>query len=180
MTNVPRGTSQTSGPVADFSNWPTKPEAAAAIGVTTKTLERLVQAGQIQQASWRRQGRGPLLAVYEPGDVARLARERQPSPLPPFLVPATGNGKTGNNGNHVDAMARAELPGDDLLRVLVAAAMRVMSQTSQTPPRFVTLAEAAAVSGLSQAYLRRLIADGTLKAIRDRGWRIRRTDLEAL
>ena len=44
----------------------------------------------------------------------------------------------------------------------------------------MTLADASAVSGLSETYLRRQIAEQTLKAVQDRGWRIRRRDLETL
>lgn len=174
----------------DYSTWLTKQQAADAIGVTTKTVERFVQAGQIQQARWQREGRGPQLAVYHPDDVARLASERKPGPLPPFVVP-TSNGAANGNGHGIhtapiEALARtpdssiANIDGADLLRVLVTAAARVMSETSQTPTLFLTLQEAAAVSGLTQAYLRRACESGTLKAVKDRGWRIRRTDLEQL
>jgi excisionase family DNA binding protein len=45
---------------------------------------------------------------------------------------------------------------------------------------FLTVEEASALTGLTQAYLRRAIEGGTLKAIKDRGWRIRRRDLEQL
>jgi len=175
----------------DYATWLTKQQAADAIGVTTKTVERFVQAGQIQQARWQRDGRGPLLAVYQPDDVARLAQERQPGPLPAFLVPSTAAPANGNGHERSIsgispiaslALAAPELPssGEELLRVLVTAAVRLMSETSQTSALFLTLAEASAVSGLSQAYLRRAIEAKTLPAERDRGWKIRRKDLEAL
>jgi excisionase family DNA binding protein len=53
------------------------------------------------------------------------------------------------------------------------------------PTLFLTIEEAAVVSGLSAPYLRRAIRDGQLPALfkerRDwRTWRIRRKDLEAL
>lgn len=176
----------------DYATWLTKQQAAEAIGVTTKTVERFVQAGQIQQARWQRDGRGPALAVYQPDDVARIAQERRPGPLPPFLVPgsnlpANGNGNSSLGKPSALAIAppavspiRDNASGEDLLRALVTAAVTAMSQTSQTSTLFVDLREASLATGLTQAYLRRLIEDGTLKAIRDRGWRIRRKDLEAL
>ena len=170
----------------DYATWLTKDQAAAAIGVTTKSIERFVQAGQIQQARWQRDGRGPQLAVYQPDDVARIAAERQPGPLPPFLVPASTVSAAGNGHGSVNALTPSEdrlesiRPGEDLLRALVGAAVRVMSETSQTPALFLTIAEASAVTGLSQAFLKRMIEAGTLSAVRDRGWRIRRKDLEAL
>jgi excisionase family DNA binding protein len=171
----------------DYAAWLTKDQAAERIGVTTKTVERFVQAGQIQQARWQPLGRGPLRAVYCPEDVDRLARERQPGPLPPFLVPAAKDLPANGNGHGSTALAISPQPsdlpssGDELLKALMTALVQSsMSQTSQTSTLFLTLQEASAVSGLSQAYLKRQIEAGTLKAIRDRGWRIRRTDLEAL
>jgi hypothetical protein len=56
--------------------------------------------------------------------------------------------------------------------------MSTMSTVSSG--QYLTLADASAEKGLSQAYLRRQIAAGTLPAVRDRGWRIRRRDLESL
>lgn len=170
----------------DYSTWLTKQQAAEAIGVTTKSVERFVQAGQIQQARWQREGRGPLLAVYHPDDVARIAQARRGGPLPPFVVPGT------NGNGHSQALAQVESkldpsgmqltvpPGDDVLRLLFAAALRAVSETSQTVTVFVTIPEASALSGLSQTYLRRKIAAGELKAEKDRGWKIRRKDLESL
>jgi excisionase family DNA binding protein len=168
----------------DYSTWLTKQQAAAAIGVTTKSIERFVQEGKIQQARWRRPTGGPELAVYHPDDVARIAQERQPGPLPPFLVPASNPPTNGKGATGVNALAIASPslpPGEDLLRLLFAAVLKTVSQTSETSAAlYLTLPEAAAITGLSQAYLRRRIADQSLPAVRDRGWRIRRKDLEQL
>jgi hypothetical protein len=177
----------------DYSTWLTKQEAAERIGVTTKTVERFVQAGQIQQARWQRDGRGPLLAVYFPDDVDRMALERQRGPLPPFLVPKSADVPTNGNGhglmstNNVLASTEPVSIDNDPIRQLFAAALRaVMSQTSQTSARiggerlYLTLPEAAAWTGLTEAYLRRKCRDGSLPAIKDQGWKIKRTDLETL
>lgn len=170
----------------DYSTWLTKQQAAEAIGVTTKTVERLAQDRQIQQARWRRPTGGPELAVYHPDDVARIARERRPG-LAPFVLPVGAEVPANGNGHQSStALARVSdasiknIDGEDLLRVLVAAAARVMSETSQTPTLFLTIEEAAAVSGLSCNYLRKVIKSGTLPAVRNHGWRIRRKDLEQL
>ena len=167
----------------DYSTWVTKQQAAEAIGVTTKTIERLAQDGQVQQARWRRQTGGPDRAVYHPGDVARIAETRRQGPPAPFLVPAAADAPAPTTGNGAAGLVpapAAPLPGDDVLRLVFAAALRAVSETSETSALFLTLAQASAVSGLSEACLRRLIAAQTLPAIRDRGWRIRRRDLEAL
>lgn len=168
----------------DYSTWLTKDQAAAAIGVTPKSLERWAQVGKLQQATWSPQGRGPARVVYHPDDVARLAQARHGTPAP-FVLPAAADltaPPNGSNGHGGTDLALATVGSDDPLRLLFAAALRaVMSQTSETPQAlFLSLPEAAAFTGLSQACLRRRIDDGTLAAVRDRGWRIRRRDLEAL
>lgn len=173
---------------SDYSTWLTKQQAADAIGVTTKTVERFVQAGQIQQARWQREGRGPQLAVYHPDDVARLASERKPGPLRPFVVP-TSTGPANGNGHNalVQVESKVDRPsiqltaGDDLLHALTLLMSKVMSETSQTSDyEYLTIREAAAACRLTQAYVKRRCEAGAVPAIRDRGWRIRRKDLEAL
>jgi len=180
--------SQTS---SDLTDWLTKQQAADAIGVSTKAIERFARAKKLEQR-FRPQARGPQVAVYHPDDVARLASERQPAPSA-FVLPADpmhlpDPAPTNGNGRGASQLARAiapavAAPADDPLRALAAAICAFMSQTSETSVSetlFLTIREAAGVTGLSQAYLRRLIAAGTLKAVRDRGWRIRRRDLDLL
>lgn len=191
MTHVPRETSQTVSDMPgriDLSDWLTKAEAARLIGVSTKAIERWAQAGKLEQRS-RPQAHGPNVVVYFPDDVARLASERHPD-APPFVLPAVADPPRRNGRSAAAAAAEPmalALPvsaGEPEIRALFAAALRaVMSQTSETSMSetlFLTIAQAAAVSGLSKACLRRMIRDGTLAAIRDRGWRIRRRDLEQL
>lgn len=167
----------------DTSTWLTKQQAADAIGVTTKSVERWAQAGKLQQGTRRRTDGGPEIVVYHPDDVARLAKGRQQEAAP-FVLPASEDVPSNGNGAHGDsALARVSLPTADeaLVRAAyIAGFQQAMSQTSQTSTLFLTLAEASTVSGLSVACLRRLIADQTLKAVKDRGWRIRRRDLEQL
>jgi len=45
---------------------------------------------------------------------------------------------------------------------------------------YLTLDEAKQLAGLPKASLIRRIKDGTLKAVKDAEWRIRRTDLQSL
>jgi excisionase family DNA binding protein len=189
VSDVSRGTSATVSDTAgkiDLSDWMTKQEAAAAIGVSTKAIERFAKAGKLEQRS-RPQPHGPNVAVYFPDDVATLAQERQPAATP-FVLPAVPDAPRSNGRTPGSAALTVSAPstaGDDPVRALFAAAMRaVLSQTSETSAMsatlFLTLREAAALSGLTQAYLRRLIDEQKLPAIRDRGWRIRRRDLEQL
>jgi Helix-turn-helix domain len=181
---------------AAHSTWLTKARAASTIGVTTKTIERLAREGHLRQARWQRPTGGPALVVYHPDDVAKVAAERPPRRVSGIVVPAgdapfqtprsvvippNGNGNGHGDPSALAIPAPALPPTEDLFRLLVTAAQRVMSEkTSQTPALFVTLAEASAVTGLSQAYLKRLIEAKILPAVRDVGWRIRRKDLEQL
>jgi excisionase family DNA binding protein len=198
--DVPRDTSSTSQtPVSDtridLSTWLTKPQAAAAIGVSTKAIERFTQAGKLEQR-FRPQAHGPKVAVYFPDDVQKLVQERRQGATP-FVLPAGPDSTTNGNGQRHPAslpsthISEITYPGGDPLRAFAAAVYAaVMSQTSQAAGNrndaeleqkmFLTLPEASAITGLTQAYLRRAIEDGTLKAIKDRGWRIRRKDLETL
>jgi excisionase family DNA binding protein len=56
----------------------------------------------------------------------------------------------------------------------------VEAQAGHVQTLFLTIPEAAQFTGLTQAYIRRLCQDGQLQAIRDGGWKIHRTRLEAL
>jgi len=171
----------------DYTTWLTKQQAADAIGVTTKTVERMAQDGQLQQARRRGATSGQKIAVYHPDDVDRIASARRTAPVP-FVLPAIQDSPANGNGPHPGVALQIPPPspigsGEELLQAF-ALALRRMSETSQTlaagATLYLTIDEAAAVSGLSRAFLRRMIGNGTLAAIKDRGWKIRRKDLEAL
>lgn len=176
----------------DYATWLTKQQAADRIGCSTKTVEQFAKDRKIEQAVWRRDGRGMPLAVYDPTDVARVAAERRGEAVP-FVVPPVGNG----NGHGSVSLARPAAGSPDaeaqqaLAAGLTAFALALQSLTSHSSESsqssqsfeklFLTIAEASAVSGLSRTYLKRACASETLKALRDgRRWKIKRTDLETL
>jgi excisionase family DNA binding protein len=176
----------------DLSDWLAIADAAKVLGCSTRTIERLGRARKLEQRL-RPQAGSPAVAVYNPDDVARLAQERRPAPAP-FVLPAgptNGDGMRthASTSTHMQTRASASLSAsdDDPIRQLFAAALRAVLSPPSPPMSvtvaetlFLTLKDAAALTGLSQAFLRRMITAGTLTAIRDRGWRIRRKDLEAL
>ena len=163
-------------------------EAAARIGCSTRTIERLARAKKLEQRL-RPQAGSPAVAVYNPDDVDRIALERHPAP-PPFVLEA---GQAVGNGNGQGIVTTSPKPSkpynvaDDPIRQLAALVLHAL-QSPPSPPvaatvaetSFVTIREASAITGLTQAYLKRAIEALTLPAIRDRGWRIRRKDLELL
>lgn len=178
----------------DYSTWLTKQAAADAIGVSTKTIEQLAKDRKIEQAAWRPEGRGAERAVYNPDDVARIVATRRPA-AQGFVLPAIPTPPNGNGAHPSPATALATTrPGaagpeaarsflEAMLTQLISQSSEIShgtSQSSQNPALFLTVAEAAALTGLTQAYLRRQIDGGFLSAIKDRGWRIRRRDLEQL
>lgn len=185
---------------AEFSTWLTKQQAADAIGVTTKTVEALAKDGKVQQARWQPGGRGQTVRVYHPDDIARLAAERRQGPLPAFLVPPTA-GPANGNGQHPVRVPHTALhgtpSGEDVLRLVFAMAQRALTaeaekqgeKAQKAEKSFLTLAESSALTGLSAWTLRQEMIAGRLPGKReprsrwtaeDRGWRIRRKDLEAL
>ena len=176
---------------AEGASWLTKQQAADRIGKTTKTIERLTHDGKLHPMRWRRPTGGPELVVYDPDEVDRIARAGQPGPVPAILVPKAAELPSNGNGHGPGDLARvpqvdgsqlpAVSPGDDVFHLLIAGAARVLSETSQTSPLFLTIPEAAAVSGLSQAYLRRKCQEGWAGAFKDGStWKLRKVDLETL
>jgi excisionase family DNA binding protein len=180
----------------ELSDWLPIADAAHVIGCSTRTVERLARARKLEQRL-RPQAGSPAVAVYNPDDVHRIASERHPAP-PPFVLPASATGNGNGNGRDsrmandgrsssgsIEALARPPV-GDPIHQFFALMLQAIQSpplppvSVTVAPTSFVTIREASALTGLSQAYLRRAIEGQTLPAIRDRGWRIRRRDLEAL
>jgi excisionase family DNA binding protein len=159
----------------DYSTWYTKQAAADAIGVSTKKIEQLAKTKQIQQGAWTRPTGGPKLAVYSPNDVNRLARASQPRA---FVVPPA-------NGGHIDGaalvVASPALPPIDGAALLRAMLQTVQKASQSSEKVFLTILEAADLTGLSKTYIRRECREGRLPAVQDgQVWKIRRTTLTAL
>ena len=176
----------------DLSTWLTIAEAATALRCSYRTVERLAAGKKLEQRLRPQRG-SPDVAVFSPQSVAEEAQRRHQTPTAFVVgaVPANGNGHgqslTETSGSLTETLAR----GDDPIRQLFAAALRAVLSPPSPPlsvtlseteraVQYVTLQEASAIKGLSVTYLRRKIADGTLPAEKDRGWKIRRKDLELL
>lgn len=178
----------------DLSTWLSIADAATRIGCSTRTVERLGRAKHLEQRLRPQKGSPPVV-VYNPDDVARIAALRRPTP-PPFVLDAVG---TGNGNGHAAGvkklhagteLAHAHGPTDaDLVRQFVTLAIAAL-QSPPSPPvaekvaesrLFLTIPEAAILTGLSQAYLRRKCQEGWAGAFKDGGvWKLRRADLETL
>lgn len=160
----------------DYSTWYTKQAAADKLGVSTKTIEIYAKARKIQQARWKRPSGGPVLAVYAPADVDKLAGERNNAS---FVVPApefVGGRRGGKQNGHALERVADKTLTDARVRQVIDRLFEKSSEISQR--FFLTIPEAVQVSGLSEAYLRRACHAGTITAILDGGWKIRRVSLQ--
>jgi DNA-directed RNA polymerase specialized sigma24 family protein len=184
---------------SDLSAWYPKAEAARVIGCSEKLIEQLARKrgkDKLQQAMYRRPGGGPRIAVYHPGDVERIAKERNEN-KPHVMAPPEASDPVDGflDRIHPDVPLPLELAKDEptpppplavSLAVAFLRALYKISENSQKvtlPPselRFVAYLssrEARAYSGLPVSTIRRLARDGKIAKI---GRLYRRADLEAL
>jgi excisionase family DNA binding protein len=153
-----------------WKGWKTKAEAVALLGISERTIERMVQAGRIKQAYKRVPNRRPL-AVLSPKDLDKVRAET----IKPMSAPVPHEDTDGASR----ALAPRSSPNNasHLLSALASVTPQRVPVASKV---FLPLKEASEYSGLPMAYLRRLIGEGTLPALKTGGFRIRRTDLENL
>jgi len=158
----------------NYSDWLTKAETAQRLQCSAKTIERLARAGRIQQKQRTIPGRSRPLPIYNPQDIERLESEL----LSPQAFPV----------DEVEADPEAQ-PSRLPVKRQEAATMAVnlfqhlaeaQTQVRTAEKLYLTLIEAAELSGLPKSYLLRLIKAEKLPAFKFGGWRIRRRDLEEL
>ena len=153
----------------DLSTWLTKPDAAARLGISERTLDRLCEKGEGPERRDRpRVGLKPE-PVYNPDDVDRLAAPKA------HVMPA----------QTAAVATRPSAPSADVLSLVldrIAGAVEGrLSQALPSPePLYLTLPQASAYTGLSMAFLRRLISTEKLPALRDRAIKLRRDHLDDL
>lgn len=168
----------------DYSAWLTKPQAAEAIGVATKTIEQFAEQKKLQTAMYKRPQGGPAIRVYHPEDVETLRKERNPQ-APLFVT----KGKPSTALVH--SRSRIVMQG-----TMPEGTLQLMSAIERSKVRipeklFLTIPEASQYAGLPQAEIRRRLQLGSrpigalheaaLPGIRTgAGWRVRRKDLEKL
>ena len=199
--NLPRGTSPPPGGLAatDLADWLTIDVAAARIGCSKRTMERRAREWGIEMRL-RPQAGSRAIAVYNPDDVAQKAQDEHPAPAPWVLPAGVTSPVTSGNGNGHRGLQTGikNIPGDDPIRHLAAAFERfllspptppVAEKVAESANPFLTLAEAAAFRHVSERLVLRWMRTEKLDFEReprsqwtaeDRGWRIRRKDLEAL
>jgi excisionase family DNA binding protein len=160
----------------DLSLWLTERDAAAALGVSVRTIRRKAEAREIERRARAIPGRRPE-AVFRPVDIERLAAEQ------PFIPAA--NGKQAPE----TALARGEHPSAPRALTQLAtfaealiAAVRANGEPQARPKAWLGLQEASEYLGLTEGFLRRLARAGKLPSVRDgrQGTKVRRIDLDNL
>ena len=152
-----------SAPVSDMSEWPTLQDAARILGVSEKTVRRLIDRGELGSAKRKQPGLAPQIVVVHPGDLARETAKRMPKP---FVMPETQDGQMSLMQSTLSRASMAEL-----IRCYVPP-LGVRDKL------FLTLDEAAEFSGLPKAVLLREVKGNLLLARKTgSGWRFRKADL---
>lgn len=140
-----------------------KREAAALLGVSERTVNRLVESGRLNVVH-QKNAKGASEALFEEAEVR--AFKEAPSP-------SQGLVKRGER----QSLAVREA-GD--LRELLASLLDRDGAVRTAEKLTLTLREAAKLAGLSRGFLLEAIKAGSLKAAkRGRGWNVKRSDLEA-
>ncbi len=189
---IPR---MTTTPAYDLTGWFTKQDAATALGVTKKTIERALKAGKLTQR-FRPNPGSPPVGVFSPEDVMALKAERTVPEPQPRVLPASPNGngeetpvafRLGEIANRLTT-ARDVQHTATILSVFEPFFEKVLSRTSptvSTTAKWLTVDEAAVYLGWPTRDVRHAIKSGelppsALKHTIRNGWRIRRSDLDSL
>ena len=176
-----------------YADWFTKQEAAQRIGVSVKTVERLADAGKLQQKMRSRPG-GTDVAVFHPNDVEREASERAATAGKPFvmpagatpasaIVPAAPQAGATPAGAMVPAAPQTPLAAPDRdtgNEPTVAIAKRLALLSIAHIALWLRYEEAVAFTGLGESRLRELVEAGAIKTERGPHGSVvlRRADLE--
>src|SRR5208283_3021168 len=151
-------------PEENLSTWLSKADVARRLGVSEKTVERLAKRRELHKRKLKIPGR-PALPVFNPDDVARLEKQSlQPRP--------------GASGMALAAIRKPDVA----LAVLLDAigARKSSTELPSAPNAYLSIRQASLYIGRTQSCIRRAIAEGKLPAVKDRGWRVRKADLDKL
>jgi excisionase family DNA binding protein len=136
----------------DVSGWPTIPEAAVFLAVSPRTIERKAERGEIDVRKRERPGKKPE-NVVNPADVERLR------PKSHVVVRHVMNEEPQTDGMPAK-------PFDVLGALIALVTQQQKLLTAPAPCPWITVQEAAELSGLSAAFIRRQIAETRIAATR--------------
>jgi len=150
---------------SNLESWLTESEAADMMQISTRTLRRRCAEGDGPEKRERQRPGARPEPVYNPEDVARLdatkpavfAPSSSLAPRPPEMPPAL-----------------------NALEQLAALLHSHLLSPPRPPARWLTLKQARETTGLSIALLKRLIAAGHLRVLRDGAIKVLQSDLDSL
>ena len=150
-----------------YEEWPTIDEVSEKTKLSKRSIQRRIESGELTKGSRNVPGRRPL-TVVDPQDVEKLTQQT----LTPVPVPRPREPRQSELAQALVALASTVTPrhGDTGANGAVPVERKI----------FLTLKEAVAFSGLTEAHLRRLLKSKRLKCVMSGGYRLRRTDLERL
>jgi excisionase family DNA binding protein len=149
-----------------------KEEARNELGISVRSLQRLVQSKKIS-VTYRRGVSGKQEAIFNPEEIENYKRGRDAEIIKPSVV-TTGD----------TSLARSDATTGDtsLARNVIETIFNLGLQkpaVAIADKPLLKLDEAAALTGLSRQILRQAIKDGELKSrILSRAFRIKREDLD--
>jgi excisionase family DNA binding protein len=155
-----------------------KKEAAAALGITTRTLERHMSGGRIAYAM--RKGKTGEEAYFDAAEVARFSAELQGITHAPVVVSgeATTSPDQPRQPDGASPSQALERAGGEQGIAMFASLVADALQGSQAPKMLLNLTDAAEVSGLSANHLLKAIHSKLLDGRKiGRGFKIRPADL---
>jgi excisionase family DNA binding protein len=163
-----------------------KEQAAAALGITVRTLQRHMAAHRIGFAI-RKTATGEE-ATFSAEEVARFKAQRDA--LTETVTPAANVSEVVrapsqalehvSNSQTIEALGRAIADALQATQTHANGTGGAVSITDLAHKLTLSLMEASQLSGLSRGHLRDAIENRKLKArIIGRGWRVKRDDLEA-
>ena len=159
-----------------LDTWIAQDEACLTLRVSVKTINNWCKApgapvddGKrvvVRKSSRGAQGRRPI-PVYHPDDIQTIKANRlQPVPISVLPAPLEAVGPPSSRVDILGLMDRVALLGE--------------SSRVHREKLFLSIPEAATVSGLAESHLRHLISDGKLPAHKRGRWIISRSALEQL
>jgi hypothetical protein len=141
----------------DLSAWPTQTEAAVQLGTNERTIRRWIEAGRLRAGKRPVAGAKPQ-TVIDPDSIKRLQAERERGK--PVVMPAPeATIRDPDNLPHAmpDVRINGELARIDPFAGLAAHLAKLAAYYPTPPPTlpgpFISLEEAAAISGMPKSWL---------------------------
>jgi excisionase family DNA binding protein len=153
-----------------------KDEAAAYLGISTRTLERYTSKGTVQVKYDGAKTRP--VAIYDREDLDRLKADLQIPLIKPQIASSELSPTVPDNQNHSLSVIVGDMAGqlENPLERLIAA----LSAVPIADKLLLTLPEVQALTGLSRNILKEAIKSGELKTkIIGKSYRCKRQDVEA-